>query len=81
MHINPIKSRPLSPEGRENYDRIFRKKITIDELVVTPEYLAAAEQTAKELGLDKPLSRERFEQARRAFDHRELTRKHIDESA
>lgn len=28
MHINPIKSRPLSPEGRENYDRIFRKNKT-----------------------------------------------------
>lgn len=24
-HVNPIKSRPLSPQGRENYDRIFRK--------------------------------------------------------
>ena len=25
-HVNPIKSRPLSAQGRENYDRIFSKK-------------------------------------------------------
>jgi hypothetical protein len=24
-HVNPIQSRPLSEEGRDNYDRIFRK--------------------------------------------------------
>lgn len=53
-HINPIQSRPLSAQGRENYDRIFRKRMTIDELVATPEWMAAAAETVKAFGMDKP---------------------------
>ena len=52
-HVNPIKSRPLSAQGRENYDKIFRKPMTIDKLVATPEWMAAAEETVKAFGLDK----------------------------
>jgi hypothetical protein len=47
----PIRSTPYTNQGRENHDRIFRKPMTIDELVASPEWLAAAEETKKEFGL------------------------------
>ena len=66
MHVNPIKSRPLSPEGRENYDRIFRKGVvdlppTLEEAI--EEFRDKQHEKAREL-------------------HHEMARqKHLDESA
>lgn len=65
-HINPIKSRPLSPRGRENYDRIFRKH------EITGSH--PAEDGPRQAWEDK-----RRDQAREL--HHELAQKHIDQSA
>ena len=67
MHVNPIKSKPLSLEGRENYDRIFRKK-PVERFYDT---------------LDAHLDAIRDKQMERAREAEyEMTRqKHIDESA
>lgn len=72
-HINPIKSRLLSPEGRDNYDRIFRKS---PETRLN-EHLAELEEMGRELGVEW---KERQAAKAREIYH-ELRQKHQDESA
>lgn len=74
MHVNPIHSRPFSPSGRENYDRIFRKS----PLERMEKHVAKLEEMGRDLR--EAYQEKKINQARELY-HEMARQKHIDESA